>query len=168
MGRISVKNGGPSRKGETRKTLRTMESMNRYAGSRQLESRKQSVKRDVANIGLSTQGLYTCVQCYKVKPDENFLHRVTTSAKFSRYESCTQCLDARNEGKLASRVTQVTRDRNATRGIEYQRVIKANLRGKPGYDEYEAECDAANPLQTGKIRCTKEEMGEKFPLVHHG
>ena len=38
-------------------------------------------------------------------------------------------------------------------------------------NEYEAECDAANPPKTGKIfkiRCTKDEMVEELPLVHHG
>ena len=70
--------------------------------------------------------------------------------------------------RVLSGATQKNRDRNATRSIRQQLKIKANLKGKPGYDEYEAECNAANPPQTFKIRCTKEEMVAKFPLVHHG
>ena len=169
IARITVKNGGTRRKGEKRKTPRTKELMNRYAGSRQLEYRKQSVNRDVANIGLSTQGLYTCKNCNTVKPEENFPHRVATSAKFSRYERCTQCCNGMNEGNLASGVTQYMRNRNATRSIQYQRAIKAMLKVKHGFEEYEAECDEANPpKKVSRIRFTKKEMEETLPLVGHG
>ena len=89
--RISVKNGGPSRKGEKRKTPRTKESQNRYAGSRQTEYRKRRVNRKVANIELSKEGLYKCERCQKVRPEEDFSQHVPTSGKFSRYEACTQC-----------------------------------------------------------------------------
>ena len=139
MGRISVKNGGPSRKGEKRKTPRTKESQNRYEGSRQIEYRKRRVNRKVANIELSKEGLYTCWMCRKVRPEEDFSQHVPTSGKFSRFEWCEKCLDTQKEVRVLSGVTQWPRDRNATRSISWQRVIKANLRGKPGYDEYEAE-----------------------------
>ena len=84
MGRISVKNGGPSRKGEKRKTPQTNESRNRYAGSRQIENRKMSTKRKVANAELSKEGLYTCTRCYKVKPKEDFPQHVPTSQKWQK------------------------------------------------------------------------------------
>ena len=73
MARISVKNGGPSRKGEKekdRKTPRTKQTINRYAGSRKLENLKRRANRKVANIELSKEGLYTCKSCFKVKPEE--------------------------------------------------------------------------------------------------
>ena len=73
--------------------------------------------------------------------------------------------------RVLSGVTQKNRDRNATRSLDWQQVNKATLQGKPGYDEYNAECDAANPPKTAqifKIRCTKDDMVEKLPLVHHG
>ena len=53
------------------------------------------------------------------------------------------------------------RDRNATRSIDTQRVIKVSLKGKAGFNEFCEECDAANPLkaaQTSKLRCIKDEM----------
>ena len=68
-------------------------------------------------------------------------------------------------------IIQPIRDRNALRSREHQSRIKATLKGKAGYDEFCDECGAANPAkaaQSSKIRCTKEEMGEKFPLVNHG
>ena len=116
-------------------------------------------------------GLYKCGQCQIVKPESFFPQHVPTSGKFSRFESCERCLDAFKESKARSGVTQSTRDRNATRAIITQLKIKANLKGLPGFEEYEAECDAANPPKTAqmfKIRCTKEEMVEKLPLVGHG
>ena len=45
------------------------------------------------------------------------------------------------------------------------------LKDKPGFDEYESECDAAKPPKTAqmyKIRSTKEEMVEELPLAGHG
>jgi len=129
------------------------------------------VDRNVANLEHEKNGLYECTACRTVKPESLFPQHVATSGKFSRYESCAKCLDADKEMRVLSGVTQKSRDRNATRSIGQQLKIKANLKGKPGYDEYEAECDAANPPQTGKIfkiRCTKDEMVEKLPLVHHG
>ena len=133
------------------------------------------MKREVDNLEHEKNGLYECGVCYVVKPESPFPEHVATSGKFSRYasryESCDKCLDTRKEELVLSGVTQKNRDRNATRCIDHQRRIKANLKGKPGYDEYEAECDAANPPKTGKIfkiRCTKDEMVEKLPLVHHG
>ena len=52
-------------------------------------------------------------------------------------------------------------------------MIKAqvNLKGKAGFDDFCEECDEANPpkdAQMSKLRCTKDEMGETFPLVNHG
>ena len=164
-----VSNGGPSRAGEKRKN--PSKHRNRYSRSRQLERIKRSVNRKVANIEHEKNGLYKCLSCWTVKPESLFPQHVATSGKFSRYESCENCLDATKEKLVRSGITQENRDRNATRSIRTQQAIKANLRGKPGYDEYEAECDAANPPKTGKIfkiRCAKEEMVEKFPLVHHG
>ena len=169
MGRTSVKNGGPSRKGEKWKTRETKESQNRYSRSRQIENRKRSENRKVANIELSKEGLYTCGNCHKVKPEQDFIQRVPTSGKLSRYECCKQCLNGWNGGRLASGVTQFMRDRNRTRSISTQRVIKANLKDKPGFEEYEAECDAANPpKKASRIRCTQKEMEETLPLVGHG
>ena len=170
MGRISVKNGGPSRSGEKRKTPQTKNSQNRYAGSRQKETEKSTLNRKDANVKLCKEGtgLYICEKCRKVKPKEDFPRHVPTSGKFSRYETCTQCLDGRKARRRASGVTQSCRDRNATRCIHWQRVVKANLKDKPGFEEYEAECDAANPGTIFKIRCTKEEIEEKLLLVQHG
>ena len=114
-----------------------------------------------------------CRLCDKVKPESRFPQHVATSGKFSRYESCKKCLDTKKESRLRTGVTQQNRDRNATRSIGTQQAIKANsnLRDQPGYDEYKAECDAGNPPKTAqifKIRCTKDEMEEKLPLVGHG
>ena len=147
--------------------------MNRYGGSREIEERKRSANRKTANVELSKEGLYTCSQCYKVKPEEDFPQHVPTSGKFSRFEGCTRCLDGYKERDLASGVTQFSRDRNARRSVGTQINIKVNLKGQPGYDEYNAECDAANPPKTAqifKIRCTKDVMEEKLPLdlVYHG
>ena len=58
MGRISVKNGGPSRKCEKRTNSRSKKDMNRYAGSRQKEESKRSAKRKVENVELSQESLY--------------------------------------------------------------------------------------------------------------
>lgn len=105
MGRISVKNGGPSRKGEKRKNLQSEESKNRYAGSRKKQYCKSVAKRKAENVELSKEGLYTCGQCEKVKPEEDFPQHVTTG-KFSGYESCRQCLDDLKTRKITSGVTQ--------------------------------------------------------------
>ena len=161
-----VSNGGPSRKGEKRKKpkIRTKES-------RAIEQRRRSTKRIDDNVELEKEGLYICNQCGKVKSNEDFPQHVPTSGKFTRYDSCKQCLDAIKSTRVLTGVTQKNRDRNATRSLDWQRVIKVSLQGKHGYDEYEAECDAANPPKTAqifKIRCTKEEMVEKLPLVEHG
>ena len=126
------------------------------------------MNRKVANLEHEKNGLYECSTCHIVKPESLFPHHVATSGRFSRYESCEKCLDAQKESQLRSGFTQKNRDRNATRSIAQQQAIKANLKGKPGYDEYEAECNAANPPKTAQIRCTKDEMVEKLPLVHHG
>ena len=88
MGRISVKNGGPSRSGEKRKTPKTKESQNRYAGSRQKEWDKRTLNRKVANVKLSKEGLYICQKCRKVKPEEDFPQHVPTSGKFSGAQRC--------------------------------------------------------------------------------
>jgi len=164
-----VSNGGKSRAGEIRKNPK--KKSDRDPKRRKLEHVQRTANREVNNIEHRKNGLYVCGQCRIVKAESLFPQHVPTSGKFSRYETCERCLDAFQESRVRSGVTQSTRDRNATRSISHQRVIKANLKGKPGYDEYEAECDAANPPQTGKIfriRCTKEEMVEKFPLVDHG
>ena len=169
-----VRNGGPSRAGEKRtesqKRNRAKEKT-KDPKVRKLENIKRSEKRQVENHQHIKNGLYECAACRKVKPESLFPQHVPTSRKVSRYESCENCLDTLKEVRVVSGVTQETRDRNFTRSIGTQKAIKANLKGKPGYDEYEAECDAANPPKTGKIfkiRCTKEEMEEKFPLVQHG
>ena len=89
--------------------------------------------------------------------------------KVSRYASCERCLDTSKEVRVLSGVTQKNRDRNAARSIVTQRAIKVNLKDKPGFEEYEAECDAANPpKKASRIRCTQKEMEETLPLVGHG
>ena len=58
---------------------------------------------------------------------------------------------------------------NATRSRNWQRTVKCLLKGKDGYDEYNEECDAANPKKAPKKGgYSKKEMGEKLPLVNHG
>ena len=166
-------NGGPSRAGEKRKDPRLNRALekSRDPKVRKLDSIKWSEKRQVENHEHIKNGLYECAVCRKVKPESLFPKHVPTSGKFSRYEVCEKCLDTLKETSVHTGVTQQNRDRNATRCIGWQQVIKANLKGKPGYDEYKAECDALNPPKTGKIfkiRCTKEEMLEKFSLVGHG
>ena len=59
-GRISVKNGGPSRKGEKRANPKTKDSTNRYAGARQIEYSNVRANRKAENVELSKEGLYTC------------------------------------------------------------------------------------------------------------
>ena len=114
MGRISVKNGGPSRNGEKRKTPKTMGSQNRYSGPRQKESDKRTLNRKDANVKLSKEGLYICKKCRKVKPEEDFPQHAPTSGKFSRYGTCTQCCDVMKARRLDFGVTQPLRDRYAT------------------------------------------------------
>ena len=72
MARISVKNGGPSRKGEKRKNPKSKESRNRYAGLRQKEEIKRSAKRKADNVELSEKSLYKCGSCFRVKPDKDY------------------------------------------------------------------------------------------------
>ena len=92
-----------------------------------------------------------------------------TSGKCSRYESCELCLDTLKELRVLSGVTQKNRDRNATCSLNQQRFIKATLQGMAGFEEYEAECDAANPpKKASRICCTQKEMEETLPLVGHG
>ena len=170
-----VSNGGPSRAGEKRKYPRKSRAGVKRKNPK-LAEENRSKKRKVAidNIEHAKNGLHKCQECRAVKPEPLFPQHIPTSGKLTRYETCKNCLDGIRETMLLSGVTQWSRDRNATRAISTQLKIKAKLKGLPGFEEYEAECDAANPptmlnpLQTGKIRCTKEEMGEKFPLVHHG
>ena len=163
-----VSNGGKSRAGEKRKNPKKKSDTGRDPKSRKVEYIKRLVKREVDNIEHQKNGLYECGWCYLVKPESHFPQAVPTSGKFSRYECCAKCLDTSKEVRVLSGVSQTSRERNRTRSISTQKAIKANLKGKPGFEEYKAECDAANPPTMFKIRCTKEEMGEKFPLVHHG
>ena len=168
-----VSNGGPSRAGEKRKDPRLNRALDKSRDPkvRKLDSTKRSEKRQVENLEHIKNGLYECGRCSKVKPESLFPQHIPTSGKFSRYEWCEKCLDTNKAENLSSGVTQFSRDRNATRSIGHQLNIKASLKGKPGFEEYEAECDAANPPKTAqmfKIRCTKEEMVEKLPLVGHG
>ena len=168
-----VSNGGPSRAGEKRKNPSKSRAGEKRKNPK-LAEENRSKKRKVTDTEYAKKGLYECRFCRIVKPESLFPQHIPTSGKLTRYETCAKCLDGDKEMRRLSGVTQSSRDRNATRAISTQLKIKANLKGLPGFEEYEAECDAANPptmfnpLQTGKIRCTKEEMGEKFPLVHHG
>ena len=175
--RTLVSNGGPSRAGEKRKNPRNPRNragekrknpQNRDPKKRKLETEKRSVDRKVENIEHEKNGLYKCQDCRIVKPESLFPGHIPTSGKLTRYETCTKCLDDDKEMRALSGVTQSSRDRNATRAIGTQLTIKANLKDKPGFEEYKAECDAANPPTMIKIRCTKEEMAETFPLVGHG
>ena len=109
--------------------------------------------RKVANIEHEKNGLYKCQECRIVKPESLFPQHIPTSGKLTRYETCAKCLDGIKEIQVLSGVTQSSRDRNATRAISTQLKIKANLKGKSGFEEYEAECDAANPPKTAQIRC---------------
>ena len=170
-----VSNGGKSRAGEKRKNPRKESDRNRAGEKssktpkkRKLESLKRSVNRKLDNLERVKNGLYECTHCRIVKPESLFPQHVPTSGKFSRYESCGKCLDAQKEMRVHTGVTQQNRDRNATRSLATQQSIKVSLQDKPGYDEYRAECDAANPPKKTAQRLTKEEMEEKFPLVQHG
>ena len=168
MVKVSVKNGGKSRKGEVRKNPRAKESKNRCSGSRKLETIKRKEDRGAKNIELGNAGLYKCQRCEQENPESLFPQHVP-SGKFSRFETCKQCLDTKKEQRIISGVIQNNTDRNATRCLQWQRVMKATLKGRPGYDEFTAECDAANPAKPErKTRHTKEEMVEKLPLVNHG
>ena len=166
--RTLVSNGGASRAGEKRKNPRA--PRNRDPKKRKLETKKRVENRKVDNIEHQKNGLYKCLDCRIVKPESLFPQRIPTSGKLTRYETCanSKCLDGDKEIRLLSGVTQSSRDRNATRAISTQLQIKANLKGLPGFEEYEAECDEANPPTMFKIRYTKEEMEEKCPLVQHG
>ena len=161
-----VSNGGPSRAGEKRKNPRNRAGEKRK--NPKLAEENRSKKRKVDNTEYAKNGLYKCQFCRKVKPESLFPQHIPTSGKLTRYETCAKCLDGDKEIRLLSGVTQSSRDRNATRAINTQLKIKANLKGLPGFEEYEAECDAANPPTMFKIRYTKEEMAETFPLVQHG
>jgi len=167
-----VSNGGPSRAGEKRKPRGNRAGEKRKnlrdPKKRKLETEKRSVDRKVENIEHEKNCLYKCGRCRKVKPESLFPGHIPTSGKLTRYETCTKCLDDEKEMRALSGVTQSSRDRNRTRAIDTQLKIKANLKDKPGFEEYKAECDAANPPTMFKIRCTKEEMAETFPLVGHG
>ena len=171
-----VSNGGKSRAGEKRKNPRKSRAGEKRKNpinprdpkKRKLENQKATMNRKAENIEHEKNGLYKCQGCRIVKPESLFPGHIPTSGKLTRYETCTKCLDGRQEINVLSGVTQLSRDRNATRAIGTQLNIKANLKDKPGFEEYKAECDAANPPTMFKIRCTKEEMGEKFPLVDHG
>ena len=164
-----VSNGGKSRKGEKRKNPK--KKSDRDQKKRKLESATREEKRAIDNLEHEKNGLRKCPVCRIVLPESRFSQHAPTSGKFSRFEGCVKCLDAQKESRVRSGITQWNGDRNATRSNGHQLNIKANLRGKPGFEEYEAECDAANPPKTAqmfKIRCTKEEMVEKLPLVGHG
>ena len=162
MASISVKNGGPTRKGENKKTPKTKESRNRHSGSRKLEPIKRKEVRVATNVELTKDGLYTCAHCKEVS-----LIRIShrTSRRLGSFHGSSVVDDLKIQ-RIVSGVAQESGDGNPTRSPSMQRVIKASLQDKDGYDEYCEECDAANPPKPDrKTRHTKEEMKEKSFLV---
>ena len=81
MGMVSVKIGGPSRKGEKRTNRRKGDTQNKYSGPRKAESTQLKEKRVAENAVLSKEGPYKCGQYRRTKPDADFPQHAAASGK---------------------------------------------------------------------------------------